>query len=317
MKHISLSLLSLFLVSSLCAQNTITVNKAGNGADYTSLEEAIESASDEDIIMVHSHSGFYGTSESIKIEKKLTIIGEGYLHQNIDERDQNTSIESIEFNTGSEGSSIIGVLVYKLRINVENINLLKSNLSNTIEIEANRTKISQCLIGTQLVSSIPTEGHIINNNIFTNTTSNSHLQNIINSELFNNIFLVFSNNSETINRYNNITLAPEWDASVGSYKFETSTPLRIETPSQSIGYISSTIGEVFDWNESTDGRYKLKENSLAIGIGVNGVDCGIFGGETPYVISGTPSIPRILELNVPENISPGDKLKVSLKIIGN
>jgi hypothetical protein len=44
---------------------------------------------------------------------------------------------------------------------------------------------------------------------------------------------------------------------------------------------------------SSDGRYQLKAGSPAIGAGSNGEDCGMFGGNDPYVLSGLPAIPAI------------------------
>ena len=45
---------------------------------------------------------------------------------------------------------------------------------------------------------------------------------------------------------------------------------------------SGTLGK------SDDAKWKLKAGSPAIGAGVSGVDCGVFGGVTPYVLSGVP-----------------------------
>jgi hypothetical protein len=48
---------------------------------------------------------------------------------------------------------------------------------------------------------------------------------------------------------------------------------------------------------STDGKWQLKEGSPAIGAGVGGIDCGMFGGDFPYVLSGIPAIPSVYEFN--------------------
>lgn len=44
---------------------------------------------------------------------------------------------------------------------------------------------------------------------------------------------------------------------------------------------------------SIDGQWQLKTGSPAIGAGFNGVDCGMFGGDFPYILSGLPPIPAI------------------------
>jgi len=49
---------------------------------------------------------------------------------------------------------------------------------------------------------------------------------------------------------------------------------------------------------SSDRRWKLKTGSPAIGGGYGGIDCGIYGGNTPYVLSGLPTVPAIWLLDV-------------------
>ena len=58
---------------------------------------------------------------------------------------------------------------------------------------------------------------------------------------------------------------------------------------------------VFKYTGSTDGRYKLKAGSPAIGYGVGGVDCGIYGGPEPYVLSGMPTVPASLAAECKRN----------------
>jgi hypothetical protein len=56
-----------------------------------------------------------------------------------------------------------------------------------------------------------------------------------------------------------------------------------------VGY--STIGSF-----SNDGRFVLKAGSPAIGTGAGGTDCGIFGGSSPYKLSGIPRIPSFYKV---------------------
>ena len=50
---------------------------------------------------------------------------------------------------------------------------------------------------------------------------------------------------------------------------------------------------VFVGTGSTDGQWQLSAGSPALGAGVDGVDCGMFGGDYPYKLSGLPSVPAI------------------------
>jgi hypothetical protein len=69
-----------------------------------------------------------------------------------------------------------------------------------------------------------------------------------------------------------------------------------------------------DYDLYIDKGYLLKPNSPAIGAGVNGGDCGVFGyqsGGVPYVLSGLPAIPAIYETEV-ESIGP-NSVSVTIK----
>jgi hypothetical protein len=58
---------------------------------------------------------------------------------------------------------------------------------------------------------------------------------------------------------------------------------------------------------SLDGKYQLAVSSPAIGGGVDigGVkpDCGAFGGNNPYQLSGIPAIPSIYSFSFPNGNS--------------
>lgn len=56
-----------------------------------------------------------------------------------------------------------------------------------------------------------------------------------------------------------------------------------------------------DYTKYIDNGYFLATGSPAIGAGLNGGDCGVFGngsGGYPYVLSGMPDIPAIFEATV-------------------
>jgi hypothetical protein len=67
---------------------------------------------------------------------------------------------------------------------------------------------------------------------------------------------------------------------------------------------------------STDGQWQLKTGSPAIGAGLSGEDCGIFGGNTPYHLSGLPATPSIYLLSSPA-ASNGPTLPVTISVKTN
>lgn len=76
-------------------------------------------------------------------------------------------------------------------------------------------------------------------------------------------------------------------------------------------FVGSTV------ESSPDARYILKEGSPAIGAGVNGEDCGMFGGNDPYVISGIPNIPMIQIFEAPDAANQTEGLPVRIKVKSN
>ena len=63
-----------------------------------------------------------------------------------------------------------------------------------------------------------------------------------------------------------------------------------------------------------DSAYLLAPNSPAIGAGPNGTDCGAFGGDDPYVLSGTPRGPFIYYFDAPIQTAPGAGIDVTVKV---
>ena len=55
-----------------------------------------------------------------------------------------------------------------------------------------------------------------------------------------------------------------------------------------------------DYTSGVDNGLILAPGSPAIGAGFEGVDCGIFGGDRPYMLSGMPPIPSFLNLPIAE-----------------
>ena len=65
---------------------------------------------------------------------------------------------------------------------------------------------------------------------------------------------------------------------------------------------------------STDGHYQLQEGSSLKTAGLDGAEVGMFGGSTPYVLSGIPSIPAIYFFEAPVSGSTTSGLPVHLKV---
>jgi len=72
-----------------------------------------------------------------------------------------------------------------------------------------------------------------------------------------------------------------------------------------------------DHTPAVDTGLILAPGSPAIGAGFEGVDCGIFGGNNPYVLSGMPPIPSIFELTHTGIGSVATPIQVNFKAKSN
>lgn len=125
----------------------------------------------------------------------------------------------------------------------------------------------------QLINCIVSGGAYLENNEFTisNSVFLPVLEGIAETTFNNNIFLTSSNEPGSItNGSNNIFY----------------------------GFFESVFRRL--WGGTTDLFWTLIQNSPAFGAGIDGVDCGIFGGPEPYVISGIPPVPVFYGLSSPQ-----------------
>jgi hypothetical protein len=80
-----------------------------------------------------------------------------------------------------------------------------------------------------------------------------------------------------------------------------------------------TMTNVFTGTGSADQGFLLKVGSPAIGAGYGStlaspVDCGIFGGNTPYVVAGQVNMPAIYFFDNSPTGSNTDPIKVTVKV---
>lgn len=336
MKH---KILIIFILCSsiLTAQNIIKVNNIPGviDVDYNNVDTAIFYANTNDIIMVYGSPNSYG---SIYINKKVKIVGPGYfLTENPQTSITGASAEAnnIYFQSGSEGATVEGFLVQNnIEVQTDTINVKRCKIGYDIDLNGNNNiVISECYIGDDVVTggnnstSIIVSNSIILDQIWASgafTISGVFSQNIIkgvesesnlphSSTYINNIF---TNSATTV--INN-------DVGVNTFINNLFTSSAVAyTPDNSVsgntGNITGvTVSSLFvgTTGNSTDGQYQLKAGSPAIGAGQGGVDCGVFGGTSPYVLSGLPAIPNIHQLTAPLQTNGNGTLPITIKLKAN
>ncbi|MFM8349176.1 MAG: hypothetical protein ACKOAR_14130 [Bacteroidota bacterium] len=297
------------------------VNNSGKGLyDFTTLQAAHDGATAGDTVYLAPSPNSYGGAT---ITKRLIIFGVGYyLRENFPEYPHNlTSIyDGISFQSGSSGSVISGCyIVSYINIRTSEITITRNNCS--VSIGAN--DLSKILIKNNRLLSLTSGGDRIFNSLISNNliqfTGGSFSAQAVSS-------LIFSHNiisGQTITLYNqtvynNIYLS-------GSFTLVDCTPTNNIDASGSSSFLFGTSAgnkggftssQVFvgPTGNSTDGQWRLKAGSPAIGAGATGEDCGIFGGNDPYVLSGLPPVPIIKKLfntGVGNNTT---KIKVTISV---
>jgi hypothetical protein len=312
-------------------------NNPAVDADFRTFTEAQDSASAGDTIYVegNGNEAHYG---NISITKQLVLIGPGYFLNENDSTYANPNFArflSIYIRASAAGTEIYGLYIFttdgntnKLRIYASDViisrNYFYQNNYNNLTINANVQDVTitqNYLYSVELgatVSNIMISNNFIgyriymNNSssgIITNNTLGQSIENVYNSQIKNNLTLqdlgafdaLSVNNSGNYVAYN---ISATSLLSGGSYG-----------PGNLGGVDMSTVlaGYPTKGLYSTDGRWQIKAGGPADGAGEGGIDCGMFGGSMPYVLSGLPAIPRIYEAIVPTAGSTISGLPVIIK----
>lgn len=313
------------------AQNILRVNNnVGVNAPYTTIASAIAAAGVNDIIMVEGSITAY---DNITITKKVNIIGPGYfLLENLDLQGSpsSASLTSITLAAGSDGSSFYGLNVTGGFSNGDNVATNNVVISNcrigglTLSGDSNNFFISGCYIVGSLVFSNLSEytGTIVSNNYIggfgqgSGTTLVTLTQNVIaggisagfNCDIRNNIFTgnSFGGLNGSVIKNNVFTVTQASLAGAGATVDNTNVFSAVTT-NLFVGLTGNT----------TDTQWKLKTGTPAIGAGVNGEDCGMYGGNNPYRPSGIQvGQPTINSFTTPASVQQNGTLnvKVSAKV---
>jgi hypothetical protein len=315
-----LSLIFSLLCGIVSGQRLIRVNNnAGADPDYLTLQEANDNANNGDTIYVEGSTTMYAGAD---ISKSLTIIGPGFFLSQNDSTQANgleASIGSISLNAGSVGSVLTGIKVSTVYIYVDNIVVSRCHVSS-INFNSN---IDNILVLQNYVSNIQISAGVITNGIISNNIvggsinipSTSGPLQVINNVLFGAGHISVTNSSIA----NNIL------SHMGGQIYEhtgntiTNNLLAQAGTNANGNQYNVVMANVFvDFNGnlrySTDGKWKLKAGSPAIGAGVSGVDCGVFGGTTPYILSGLPAVPHIYEAAIAGTAYSDQGLQCIIKV---
>lgn len=345
------TLLGLCLIYCASAYGKIWIvdsNVGSTAKDFTNLQAAHDGAAAGDTLYMIGSPNNYITAR-VTMTKMLIIIGPGYfLSENPDTQasiasafiDDTTPFlcEEIVYAPGSQGSVIMGMVINgRIVVNTDNI-VIKRNFiqqiggcgSSSVEISGSNVSIVQNFIqgGTLGSSEFDIKINsgfssifILNNYLFHpcsgcggGVTAVSSVGSIV--EITNNIFtggLVVSNSLVQNNIFTTINVF-----SASSSTVRNNLHIGVGSLPGGNGNINGVnMTDVFLGSGSSDGRWQLKVGSPALGAGFGGIDCGIFSGLEPYVLSGIPPIPTIYSLSAPLVGEKNVGLPIQIKVKSN
>jgi hypothetical protein len=285
-------------------------------ADFKTLQEALDGTNSGDTLYVEPSSTSYG---DLTLTKNRTLIGNGYfLDQNIEAQWNKlpSMLENVTFSEGSSGSQLIGFQCnVNININVSNIIIRRNYVTRDVILSQVTDPISKIILSENYFNrgfSMTGSFHdiIIKNNIlilsqteygypgdFYGTVDGNG---IFMNNVIIGVFVPYVRGSilSLKNFYvqNNILTSCNviFEACVLSNNIASDASFGDQNGNRQ----NIDLSTVFLYSGSADGQYQLKEGSPAIGAGYAGVDCGAFGGDTPYVLSGIPPIPAIYHFGI-------------------
>lgn len=300
--------IALVMNASVFATKWRVSNVPGVNANFSTAQ----SVNDSPLVLDGDTAYFEGSGDNygdLTLAKRLVIIGPGYfLVQNDSTQDNKMSatINSLAFVPGSDFSIITGMTVSAMYPRSNNLVIKRNNIGSMdfgYTTTASNTQLLQNFITSVYIRNGCHNLNISNNCI----TIAAAWQYSINMEpntsasVYNNVLTNSVNAYNVDFRNNTCTGHPNWGT--GTFNFYG---ISIVTNNLFFANISSTNGNisnvdmstVFTYTGSTDGQYKLKAGSPAIGAGYGGVDCGMYGGPQPYVLSGLPTVPAIWRIDI-------------------
>jgi hypothetical protein len=328
-------------------------NNGGVAADFTTLQAAHNGAASGDTIHLEGSPDSYG---GLTCSKKLVIIGPGFFlgeNPNTQAVALPAYVGGISFNVGSEGSVIMGCDFNGSAVNIFcNDIVIKRNKfsqrngatldyymgqiniyyqSNNSNLSVNNVIISQnfgCEISN---TSRAANGVLVSNNYLgfngyggdgtTSTGVNMHGNTV--AIFQNNIFRRGKVVAYNSNFTNNIMVAGTFEGSGNLLANNIGAGTQFGNANgnqQNVDMATVFLGG--GSGISSDGAWKLKAGSPAIGAGFgstagNVIDCGMYGGAFPYVLSGMPPIPSVYFFENQPVGSNADPIDVNIKVKSN
>ena len=296
---------------------------------FNTLQEAHNFAAAGDTLMIEPSIDVYA---SVEITKRLVIIGSGYfLDENLET--QSTPLQSlvraITINPGADGTILTGLVFSSLGsgdgpvIKANSVLITRCYLRYGIFIYSSLTSLkvnqnffpsSTLRMGSSGDSFTDLE---FNNNIVVGSLASGFASASIQrtfSSVQHNIF--FGSVQITTTSFRSNIIASNTNASqfiINSNNIQNNLTLGNQLTGNGNQLYNANQLFVGEEGNSTDGQYRLKADSPYLTAGYQNAQPGVFGGPTPYLLSGLPSIPVIYELSAETYGSQESGLNIQVK----
>jgi len=328
----------------ICSLSFATIRRVGffgpavSGVDYSTLQLAHDASAIGDTIMMMP-----GAATNCSMTKGLVIIGPGYFlnpsdatypgNTGLQANSNSTASGYITFSLGSSNAQIIGCSFSSITFGADGLTNIIFKRCLFDRFGYNNINFSQSCSGVTFQQCAIQGTYAVNFNGSPTVTNLAFLNCLFSPQ-------VFSQSSYTMSGLiNNCLFVSGSSVTLGSGAWQVSNCIsQIAFTGSNVVY-TNNIGtssqfpagngnqqnvpwaNIFKLTGSYDGQYALKVGSPAIGAGINGAaatDCGIFGGATPYRLSGIPGVPAIYALTSPQGTIPaGNTVQINLSTRSN
>lgn len=326
----------LFTLFSIDANGAVyRVNNTGADADYTTAQEAHDAASSGDSLYIEASPTDYG---ALTISKKIHIFGTGYFlgeNLNLQANVSTSKVTSISLAAGCNESTIQGMTI-TLTIAVSGnaafsdviiqrnyieggIKLTTTGLVEDMFIIDNFINGSNFSYNSLVTAGASNKNLIVTNNIFAYGSIYSYItfHSQTSAVFTNNIFANQSISTTNSDFQNNVLVSPSVaNLPLNTFSYNICTGTQFPSGSnnqQNVNNASIFVGYPTQGSYTSDNRYELLPGSPAEGTGNGGVDCGVFGGTQPYILSGIPPIPTIYKFESPNVVTGNFNITVSTR----
>lgn len=312
----SLSLILLLSLNMHAAKWRVN-NLPGINADFTSFKAAHDAASPGDTLMFEGSNDWYGQNDTLF--KALVIIGPGYFLNENDITNDNiltAQLGILYIDSLAAGAKIMGMSVMGgfdcLIVDASNVIIERNRVKGTIAF-CYEKPVQNVVVSKNYCHEIDTRwgspganGTIVSNNIVTSGIAFNEVSTLtishnsigsdiwaINSIIKNNISGYLTPRDGSVYEYNIVFHgAPAGTGNVGN-----------------VNVAETFVADV----TSPDGKYVLADASPAKTAGESKVDCGPFGGNDPYILSGFPPMPLIFNVEIPSAATESLLIKIEAR----